>query len=164
MKSLATANKDKPKCSRHSYRHKGKKLLTLRRSTDKQASSERHPPPLPTLKWGLGRGGSWPHPFQSLRYIACTWTPQGWPCLPTRCSITVSGCDLAFPLQCYHQLPSWMYFLSKVTLCLLNQMPCQMTMQALRCFECTNIYSTTDLWPRGQVIDHKAMNVTRFYV
>lgn len=28
--------------------------------------------------------------------IACTWAPLGWPCLPTRCSITASSCDLAF--------------------------------------------------------------------
>jgi len=56
-------------------------------------------PPLTTLKWGLGRGGSWLHPFQSLRCIAYTWPPLGLPCLPTRCSIAVSDHDLAFPLQ-----------------------------------------------------------------
>ena len=56
-------------------------------------------PPLPTLKWGLARGGPWLHPFQSLRYTACTWAPLGWPCLPTRCSITASSNNLAFPLQ-----------------------------------------------------------------
>jgi len=48
------------------------------------------PPPLPTLKWGLERSRSWLHPFWALRYIACTWAPLGWPCLPTRCSITGS--------------------------------------------------------------------------
>jgi len=53
-------------------------------------------PPLPLLKIGLGRGGSWLHPFQSLRCIACTWAPLGRPCLPTRCSITGSGHDSAF--------------------------------------------------------------------
>jgi len=52
-----------------------------------------------SLKWGLGRGGSWLHPFQSLRCTACTWTPLGWPCLPTWGSTTGSGHDLAFPLQ-----------------------------------------------------------------
>jgi len=56
-------------------------------------------PPLPSLKRGLGRGGSWLHPFQSLRYIACTWTPLAWPCIPTGCSITASSCDSAFQLQ-----------------------------------------------------------------
>jgi len=56
-------------------------------------------PPLPTLKWGLGRGASWIHLIWSLRNISCTWAPLGWPCLPTRCSITASSSDLAFPLQ-----------------------------------------------------------------
>ena len=56
-------------------------------------------PPPPTLKWGLGRGRSWLHTFWSLRGTAYTWAPLGWPCLPTRCSITASSCDLAFPLQ-----------------------------------------------------------------
>ena len=56
-------------------------------------------PALPTLKWGLGRSGSWLHPFQPLRCIACSWAPLGWPCFPTRCSITASGHDLAFPLN-----------------------------------------------------------------
>jgi len=56
-------------------------------------------PPLPTLKWGLGRGGPLLHPSWSLRYIACTWASVGWPCLPTRCSITGSSHDLVFPLH-----------------------------------------------------------------
>jgi len=30
--------------------------------------------------------------------IACTWAPLGWPSFPITCSITVSSCDLAFPL------------------------------------------------------------------
>jgi len=64
-------------------------------------SSKIPSPPLPTLKWlgGLGRGGSWLHPFLSFRYTACTWAPLGWPCLPTRCSITASGHNLTFPLH-----------------------------------------------------------------
>lgn len=62
----------------------------------KASSTQRYPTrntltsPLPTLKWGLGRGGSWLYPFWSLRYITCTWAPLDWPCLPTRCSITGS--------------------------------------------------------------------------
>jgi len=56
-------------------------------------------PPLLTLKWGLGGGGSWFHPFQSLRSIVYTWAPLGWHCIPRRCSITGLGYDLAFPLQ-----------------------------------------------------------------
>jgi len=60
-------------------------------------------PPLPTPKWGLGRGRSWLHPFQSLWCIACIWAPISWPCLLTRCSITVLGFDLAFSL---HSTPS----------------------------------------------------------
>ena len=62
-------------------------------------SSKTPLPPLPSLKWGLGRDGSWLHPFQSLGSTACTWAPLGWPCLPTRCSITASGHDSAFLLQ-----------------------------------------------------------------
>lgn len=55
--------------------------------------------PLPTLKWGLGKGGSWLHPFQSFRCIAFTWDPLGGPCLSSRCSIIGSRYDLAFLLQ-----------------------------------------------------------------
>ena len=57
------------------------------------------PPPLPTLKWGLGRGGSWLHPSQSFGCTAYSWALLGWPCLLTRCSITASSCDLAFLLH-----------------------------------------------------------------
>ena len=39
------------------------------------------------------------HPFWSLRGIACTWAPLGWPCLPTRCSITASSHHLPFLLH-----------------------------------------------------------------
>lgn len=45
------------------------------------------------------RGGSWLPPFWSLRSTACTWAPMGWPCLPTKYSITASSCDSAFPLH-----------------------------------------------------------------
>jgi len=62
-------------------------------------SSEIPFPPLPTLTWGLGSCGSWLHPFCSLRCTACTWAPLGWSCIPTRCSVTASGHDSAFPLQ-----------------------------------------------------------------
>ena len=34
-------------------------------------------------------------------YIARTWAPLGWPCLPTRCAITGTDHDLVFPLH-YH--------------------------------------------------------------
>jgi len=45
-----------------------------------------------------GKGSILAPPLPSLRYIVCTWAPLGWPCLPIRCSITTSVCDLAFPL------------------------------------------------------------------
>jgi len=70
------------------------------KASGRQGSPSKIPlPPLPTLEWSLERGGSWFHPFWSLRYIACTWAPLGWPCIPTRCSITASSHDLTFPLQ-----------------------------------------------------------------
>ena len=62
-------------------------------------SSKIPSPPLPTLKWGLGGGESWLHPFWSLRWTACRWPPLGWPRLPTRCSISASCHDSAFPLH-----------------------------------------------------------------
>jgi len=37
-----------------------------------EISGEITVPPLPTLNQRLGRGGSWLHPFWSLRYTACT--------------------------------------------------------------------------------------------
>lgn len=80
-----------------------KNLLTLRKPwKGRQGSPEIPLPPLSTLEWGLGRGESWIHPFQSFRSIACTWATLGSPCLPTSCSITGSRPDLALPL--HHQL------------------------------------------------------------
>ena len=61
-KSLATANENEPKCSRH--RIEGKELLTFGRPlVGKDLQQEILSPPLTTLKWGLGRAGSWLHPF-----------------------------------------------------------------------------------------------------
>jgi len=70
-------------------------------------SSKIPSPPLPTLKWGLGRGGSWLRLFQSFGCTACTWAPLGWPCLPTGCSVAVSSHDLAFLLQTPTNRFSW---------------------------------------------------------
>ena len=86
-KSFTTANKKQRKkiCL-------PRKDLTLTGISSKMSSS-----PLPTLKWGLGRGGSSLHRTCSCRGIAYTWAP--WPCLPTRCSITGSDHDLAFLLH-----------------------------------------------------------------
>jgi len=79
------------KCNSSGHKNKKKKLLTFRkpkRSSGKEGCLNRIPsPPLPTLKWGLERDGSWLHPFRSLRCTACTWAPLGWPCLLTRCSV-----------------------------------------------------------------------------
>jgi len=36
--------------------------------------------------------------------IAHTWALLGWPCLPTRCSISGSGCDLVFSLHTFRLL------------------------------------------------------------
>ena len=41
---------------------------------------------------------SWPNPSSHSGAFACTWAPLGWPCLLTRCSITVSSHQLVFPL------------------------------------------------------------------
>ena len=64
-----------------------------------QISNKIPPPPLPTLKWNLGRGVSWLHPFRSLRCIVWSWAPLVWPCFPTRCLIIVSSHDLALLLH-----------------------------------------------------------------
>ena len=53
-----------------------------------------------------GKGWILSSPLLVTQYIAYTWAPLGWPCLPTRCSITASSCDLAFLIQ----EPSWGYF------------------------------------------------------
>ena len=43
-------------------------------------------------------GKGWiPAPALLISCIVFTWAPLGWPCLPTRCAITASGYDLAFP-------------------------------------------------------------------
>ena len=101
-------------------------------------------PPLPTLKWGLGRDETRVHAFWSLRCIACTWAPLGWPCVPTRCSITVSSCDLAFPwlylnlqirgLQCFHL---WL----ATTIC--HAEPSQRAVSPQSPFRCTGCCSQT---------------------
>ena len=99
-KPSATANENEPKCSSHRYRNEAKELPTSGKpQVGRDLQQEMTSALLPTLKWGLGRGGSWHHPFRSLRCIACTWAPLGWPCLPTRCSITSSSQDWALPLH-----------------------------------------------------------------
>jgi len=71
--SWAAASEDKPMCSSHGCRNKGKALLTFRRPQEhRDLQQEMFSPPLPTLKRGLGRGVSLLHPFQLLKYIACT--------------------------------------------------------------------------------------------
>ena len=76
-------------------------LLTLWRYA--RISSKIPLPPLPTLKWGLQRDGSWAASLlvTQVHCTACTWAPLGWPCLPTRCSITGSSHDLAFLLHLF---------------------------------------------------------------
>ena len=63
-------SEDPLRCDSSSCRNKRKKLFTFRkpvRSSNTQGSPNEVPPPvLPTLNWGLGRGASWLHPFQSL--------------------------------------------------------------------------------------------------
>ena len=81
---------------------KWKELLTIRRPpVGRDLWQEMPSLPLRTLKWGLKKGASCFLFFQSLVCIACTWAPLGWPCLPTGCSITASGCDSIFLLQMF---------------------------------------------------------------
>jgi len=99
-KSLATAIENEPKRSSHRCRKEGKELLTLRMpQVGRNLQQEMPLIPLPTLKWGLGRGGSCLHLIQSLRCIARTWAALGWPCPPTKRSITGSGHAFAFLLR-----------------------------------------------------------------
>ena len=96
-KSLDTANENKPKCSSHRWRSERQELPTsVEPQVGRDCQQEMPSAPLPTLKWGLGRGESCLHPFQLFSCTACTWALLGWPCLPT-CSITVSFHDWAFP-------------------------------------------------------------------
>jgi len=88
-RSQATTSEDLLKCNSHSCRNKRKKSAYLQKTSGRQRSL------LPTLQQVLGGSGSWLHPFWSPRFIAHTWGPY----LPPRCSITVSGRDLAFPLH-----------------------------------------------------------------
>ena len=67
-KSLAATNESQPKCNNHGYRTEeqteGKVLLSSGRpQVGRDPQQEMLSPPLPTLKWGLGTGGSWLHPF-----------------------------------------------------------------------------------------------------
>jgi len=55
-----------------------------------------HCQPLNEVWEGVDPGST---PLQSLRCIACSWSPLVLACLPTRCSITGSGCDFAFVLH-----------------------------------------------------------------
>ena len=100
-----------PKWSSHRHRNEERKShLPLEGLREAGISSEIPSPPLPALKWGLGRGGSWLHPFPSLRQIGCTWAPLGWPCPPTRCLIIVSSPVLAFPLQVFNKAVTHILF------------------------------------------------------
>jgi len=106
-RSQAAANKDLLNYNSHSHRNKEKErsYLPLESLRYTGITSKISIPPLTTLKWGLGRAGSWLHLFWSLRYIACTWVPLGWPCLPPTCSIIGTSHDLAFPLP-WHKIMS----------------------------------------------------------
>jgi len=117
-------------------------------------------PPLPTLKWGLGRGGSWLHPFQALSCIACTWAPLGWPCLPTRCSISGSSHDLAFPVCCLSQCnlfwPDNNYDLYKISnvqsyYCLVQCHQYHRAIDPLRSSSPTPTHPHSANWPRSSV-------------
>ena len=58
-------------------------------------------PPLPTLAWGLGRGGTSAHPLQSLRCTALHYMHLSSPglALPSHQVLTISSHNLAFPPQ-----------------------------------------------------------------
>ena len=85
-RSQAAANKDLLNYNSHSHRNKEKErsYLPLEGLRYTGMTSKISIPPLTTLKWGLGRAGS--------------WLPLGWPCLPITCSIIGTSRDLAFPL------------------------------------------------------------------
>ena len=103
-KSKAAAMWESPNAAAMNTEPKETICLPLEGLKVTQGSPERPSPPLPTLKWGL-KGADPGSTCPITQYIACTWAPLGWPCLPTRCSITASGCDLALPLQHHTGLP-----------------------------------------------------------
>ena len=101
-KSSATANENEPKRSSHRCRKEGKELLTLRMpQVGRNLQQEMPLIPLPTLKWGLGRGGSWLHPPLPNTQVHCTHLSFPGLTLPAHQVLTVSGRDLAFPLHFY---------------------------------------------------------------
>ena len=75
---MATANENKTKCN--SCKNEGKELLTFRiPQVGRDLWQEIPSLPLPTPKQGLGRGGSWFHPFWSLHAPELPWVGPAFP-------------------------------------------------------------------------------------
>lgn len=71
---------------------------------------------------------------------------MAWPCLPTGCSITASGCDLAFLLQGARWIP-WSGFSYHIVHPLCTAKPTISVFCFTCCIICTFVTPPSSLWP-----------------
>ena len=106
---------------------KEKRYLPSKGLRQAEISSKILLPPLPTLKWGLGRGGSWLQPFHHsahCMHLSCPGLALPSPQVLHHCfrpwlSIATTGMygRLLFPLTSFH---NWLFFPPPLNLVIVN--------------------------------------------